>query len=276
MSTAASLKRYVPGIDGHRQLVADRQIGIRRIDLPLLSAQHRFAHVVEDRKADREVELLLHRLGIDFRGENQLDLVRRGIAERIGRQPHRQLGVRRRRSQHASHHHVARPVVRRQLACTAPAGAPAPARSCGPPSRGSDAAGRRGRARRLDAEHVMRRQSRASGARRRTRGFVTTRNSDPRDRAASVSRPASRRSRSCDSVSDRRACDALPTTCANIITLTLTRASAASVASADVSPLRPFEHQPLRQDDHRLRALDVAQVPQQRGKSRDRLPTSAA
>ncbi len=112
MSTAASRTRYVPGSTRDRQLVADRQIGVRRIDLPLLPAQHGLARLVEDRKTDGEVEPLFHRLGIDLRRQNQLHLVRRGIAEHVGRQPHRQLGVRRRRSQHASHHDVARPGIR--------------------------------------------------------------------------------------------------------------------------------------------------------------------
>ncbi len=193
------------------------------------------------------------------------------VAERVGGQPHRQLGVRRRRSQHAPHDDVARPVVGRAhgvLHLT-----PRPYLDTLAPHRHANlvhlaVAVPLGR---LDAQHVMTTKSRSCSRSKMYCGFATTRNSDPRERAANVSSPASRRSRSCDhGLGDarfRRGAD-----------------RGREHQHVDVHPrlgrkrrqrgrlrLRSFDHQPLRQDDHRLGALDIAKAAQERGKSRHRL-----
>ncbi len=258
------------GIEAQGQLVTDRQIGVRRVDLPFLSAQHRLAHLVEQGEADREIELLVHRLRIDFRRQDHFHFVRGAVAERIRRQAHRQLGVGGRRPQHARHHHVPRPVLRRRLRVlhlpprsdlhVLPADLHAnlmrPAIAVALD--------------RLDAEHVVPRQLVAQ-----TLEDVLGVGHHAKERAA----------RSCG--------ERLEPGLAHIAILRqrvrearLRRAAGRLREHHHVDahtrlrrqrgqrrrlPLRRFEHQPLRHDDHRLRPFDVAQVRQQRGIARHRL-----
>ena len=261
ISTAASRNRYWPGgFNGDVSRIGSAVTAIASTSV--LPAQDGFAHIVEHRKANREVELLFHRLG--FHSAARISLTLFGAVSRnVYVEAHCTVGVFRAGDRSTCpDHHVAATRNGVRLVYHLPAGAylhvlaadlhldrrtlPSRSRSAGLRPAGSV---------RIFRAAAVRRRSPGS----RRRGRATRATAPPVEPyLAQIAGPATS--------SPRRGSRCTPTTGSNSSTLTLTRASAASAASA-TTRLRPFEHEALRQHDQPLRSLYVSQVPQQRGKA---------